>query len=246
MLDLARHKAAFNSVGWFIPPYVQVGYLSSIEHAISQRVITDQPHLEDALAPIFSPEHIAAMVCERYPITPFVQDYQAIIGEAVEAHFLGLGHAAVAAATPVIEGVARKLLASRGLHEGQIKNVFASLAADCTDEVVSKNIGAVGELVDMFDSFRVFAEQYLYVRSEKYSLSDKTNRHGILHGAFTDADYGRPIGFFKVMGALDFLCMVAALRAPISWMAPDSTARSERLAAYYHSLQEQARKRPTI
>ncbi len=245
-LDLTNHKAAFNSVGWFIPPYVQVGYLCQIEQAITHGVITDQKRLQIVLAPLFSSQHVAAMVCERYPLTPFVQDYKGIIAESAEAHFLRLGHVAVAGLTPVIEGVARKLLESRSLNQDRIKNVFATLAAQCTTEVVRNNIGAVSELVDMFDSFRTFAEHYLYVRSEKYPLPDNTNRHGILHGAFTDEEYGEPIGFYKVLGALDFLCMVAALRAPISCFAPSPTERSQRLAVYYDTLAEQSRKRPNI
>ncbi len=246
MLDLTNHKTAFNSVGWFIPAFVQVGYLCEIEQAISKGAITDQKHLESALAPLYLPEHVAAMVCERYPLDPFVREYKAIIGESVEAHFLGLGHAAIAALVPVVEGVARKLLASRLLHEEDVKKVFATLAADCAAEVIQKNIGAVNELLNMFDSFKVFAEKYLYVRSEKYVLSDNTNRHGILHGAFTDAEYGDPIGFYKILGALDFLCLVAELRAPISCFAPGPTERSQRLATYYRTLMAQGQRRPAI
>jgi hypothetical protein len=53
---------------------------------------------------MYSAENLAAMVTERYPIVPYVQDYKAIIAEAVEAHFCGLGHMAVAGLFPVVEG----------------------------------------------------------------------------------------------------------------------------------------------
>jgi hypothetical protein len=40
------------------------------------------------------------------------------------------------------------------------------------------------------------------LRGFGYPLLDKTNRHGILHGAYKDADYGRPINFYKAIGVM--------------------------------------------
>jgi len=42
----------------------------------------------------------------------------------------------------------------------------------------------------MMDSFIYFVEKYLYIHSKDYGLEDKTNRHGILHGKYSDKDYG--------------------------------------------------------
>lgn len=85
----------------------------------------------------------------------------------------------------------------------------------------------------MMDSFGDFTQENLYIRSEKYPHTDKTNRHGILHGSFSDEDYGKPINFYKAIAAIDFLCLISAFNACISWLAPNRTAESERLAAFY-------------
>jgi hypothetical protein len=55
-------------------------------------------------------------------------------------------------------------------------------------------MGASDEIESMFV---FFVKKYMYVDSSSYPLVDKTNRHGIAHGAYVDADYGRPLNFFK-------------------------------------------------
>lgn len=232
-LDLRDHGKALNSVGWFIPPYLSLGFLGKLKDAIQSGRLSDQVQLETALAFAYSPNHLAAMVCERYPVTPYIQEYKDIIAEAVQAHFLGLGHVAVSGLLPVVEGVGRKLAQSRSLTaDGSIKAVFTELAKYCKIEA-AKNDMAVNELECMLDSFVEFARSYLYVQSDAYALDDKTNRHGALHGAYADGDYGRPISFYKIIGSVDFLCMVSAFRANVSWLAPDPTESSVKLAASY-------------
>jgi hypothetical protein len=236
--DLDDYKKALNSVGWFIPPYLMLGLLGGLKDAVNSDRLSNQALqglLEGVLAFAYSPSHLAAMVRGRYPITPFIQEYSEIIGEAIKTHFLGLGHVAVSGLLPVVEGAGRKLSESRSLRSKDIKILFTRLAKDCKREVVQNNIGAVGEIISMIDSFAEFTNKYLYAQSADYRLSDNTNRHGTLHGAYTDGDYGRPISFYKIIGPVDFLCMVSAIRArpPISLMAPPETESSKRLSAYY-------------
>jgi len=52
----------------------------------------------------------------------------------------------------------------------------------------------------MMDSFVFFVKNYMYIDSSLYPLVDTTNRHGITHGAYADADYGRPLNFYKIVG----------------------------------------------
>lgn len=236
MNNLDHWKEAFNRVGWFIPPYVTMGFLSFLATDIRSHGGTfDQRALQSVLALLYSPLNVATMVCLRYPVTPFVQDYKQIIAEAVEAHFLGLNHAAVAALLPVVEGAARKLAGNRGLRVSGISmaTLLATLATDCKEESYKKRIGAVEEVASMMDSFMEFARSHLYVQSDRYGLDDKTNRHGILHGSYGDTDYGAPINFYKIIAAVDFLCFVAAFRARISWLAPDPTPACRVLANHY-------------
>jgi hypothetical protein len=245
--DLDACKQAFNRVGWFIPPYVNVNYLNILARDIKASVTTfDQRKLAGVLASIYSSSHLAAMVNQRYPITPCISEYKEIISEAVEAHFLGLDHAAVSALLPVIEGAGRKLASDRSIQIASIKTLFTALATDCKDESKSKNIGAVGEIASMMDSFIEFAKCHLYIQSDTYALSDKTNRHGILHGAYTDSDYGEPINFFKSIAAVDFLCFVASFRVRLPCLAPDPTPACEALAAHYVECGKLRANRPKI
>lgn len=228
------YKNIFNGVGWFLPPYVSMGVIGKIAAEIQGKGSNfTQTDLELELARIYTAEHLAAMVCERYPVTPYISDFKEIISEAVEAHFSGLGHVAVAGLMPVIEGAGKKIADHRGVQYKYIKDVFKNLATDCKNDSRQNNIGAVDEIEAMMDSFIKFSEGNLYINSAKYPQEDNTNRHGILHGAFSDQDYGQPINFYKAIAAIDFLCFISAFDAAISWFAPAETEPSKRLSKYY-------------
>ena len=228
------YKQAFNKVGWFIPPYVAMGFLAKMAKEIDEKNSNfNQETLEQLLALIYSPENLAAMVLERYPITPYIQDYKNIISESISAHFYGLNYAAVATLLPVIEGAGRKLAKSRSVPVKSIRSVFINLADDCKNDAILNSKGEVGEIISMMDSFIEFTKNHLYIESSDYALKDKTNRHGILHGAYCDEDYGKPINFYKIIAAVDFLCFISAFQASISWFAPEPTFSSKRLSAYY-------------
>ncbi|KAB0669048.1 hypothetical protein F6V30_14535 [Oryzomonas sagensis] len=247
MSNLDHYKQAFGSVGWFIPPYVTVGFLSILSKRIADNGHSlDQQELEAFLALIYSADNVAAMVTERYPVTPYIQDYKKIISEAVQAHFTGLDHIAVSGLIPVIEGAGKKLADDRSVSFVSIRSLFNNLAGDCKRDAIENKIGAVDGVVCMMDSFAEFAEKHLYVHSENYPLADKTNRHGILHGAYSDHDYGRPLNFYKAIAAIDFLCFVSAFRAPISWFAPSPTDESKLLATYYCTCALLGKNKPTF
>jgi hypothetical protein len=245
MHNLDHFKKSFNDVGWFIPPYVTIGFMSLLESTISKsNVVFGQDQLEKWLTILYSHENLAAMVVSRYPVTPHVSDYKKIIAEAVEAHFRGLDHVAVGGLLPVVEGVALRLADDHSVRAGYRGVSFKSLAESCKQEVITKNIGAVGEVVSMVDSFLEFTENHLYTNSSRYSLGDNTNRNGILRGAYADGDYGKPINFYKVIASVDFLCFISAIRAHVSWFAPDKTEESSKLELYYRACAEASKKTP--
>jgi len=242
---LEHYRVTLASVGWFIPPYITMRYLDLVcSIARDQGSSFNQDDLERGLAFAYSTANIAAMVTERYPITPFVQDYKIIISEAVQAHFSGLDHVAVCGLMPVIEGVARKLADDRQVGHDYIRQTFRNLADDCKRDLIENERGDVGELVSMLDSFRDFADTKLYIKSGTYPHPDKMNRNGILHGSYADEDYGRPINFYKAIAAIDFLCLVSAFKANVSWMAPSQTEKSQQLANFYSSCQQLANRNP--
>jgi len=96
----------------------------------------------------------------------------------------------------------------------------------------------------MMTSFIEYTHNHLYVRSDRYALADKTNRHGILHGAFSDADYGAPLNFYKAIAAVDFLCFISAIRGGGSYFAASSSPTSDRLLAHYVACERLKRARP--
>lgn len=232
---MEHYRQIFNGAGWFIPPYVRIGYLMDIAREIIQ---SENFNLEKLLSHIYTEKYLASMVLDRYPHVPHIQNYSEIIKEAVEAHFLGLDHVAVSGLIPVVEGAGRKILQEKGLSERHVKDVFVALSDHCKKDVIENKLGAVGEIVQMLDSFVHFVKENLYVNSEKYTHSDKTNRHGILHGAFSDHDYGSPLNFYKVIGAVDFLSFVVSIRAPISFFAPEESPESEKWSMYLLGLSQ--------
>jgi hypothetical protein len=243
-LSLDHEKKIFNSVGWFLPTLVSVGYIQSVARSITNKGSAfSQTDLQECLAGIYSADNLAAMVTERYPIVPYVQDYKTIIAEAAEAHFCGLDHVAVAGLLPAVEGTGKKL-AERMEVKFSSTNAFVELATKCKKHVLLHNIGAVGEIASMLDSFAEFTRKHLYAHSERYVLEDNTNRHGILHGDYTDADYGLPINFYKTIGAVDFMCFVSGLTSPFHCFAPNPTERSQALAGYWRRCSALSASRP--
>lgn len=197
-----------------------------------------QDDLERTLARLYEAEGLAAMVMHRYPIAPIIQDYRETIAEAIEAHFFGLNHVAIGGLVPVIEGAGRQLATQRGLIANGVWDIFNTLAADCKQEATTRGMGAPDEIESMMDSFVFFLKNYMYIKSSLYPLVDKTNRHGITHGAYADLDYGRPLNFYKTIAAIDFLTFVTSFRANISWLAPSPTTASQELASYYLTLRK--------
>jgi hypothetical protein len=243
-LDVWRDR--FNSVGWFIPPYIQMGFLSAIAADIGDKGNGfQQADLERILSIAYNPASLSSMVMHRYPLAPVVNAYKQTISESIEAHFLGLDHVATGGLIPVIEGAGRELAAQRSLASGgSIKEVFKSLATDCKNDSARNQIGAPTEVASMMESFITFTETYFYSSSQSYPLLDNTNRHGITHGAYNDTDYGTPINFYKTISAVDFLTFISSFRAHISWLAPSPTPESGRLAAYYEYLKSVRRVKP--
>ena len=235
--NLDYFKDQFNKVGWFIPPYVSIGFLDQLAKKINDSENNySQDQLETMLSLIYSPEHLASMSLYRYPTVPFVKDYSKTISEAIIAHFSCLDHVAVLGLMPVIEGVGISLAEEWEIEVSgkSAKNIFSDLVEATKKYVAEKNLGDVGQVISMLDSFRNYAREHLYINSNQYHFEDKTNRHGLLHGKFSDRDYGSPLNFYKAIAAINFLCFVASFKAPVSWWASDLTDESKKLAKYYY------------
>ncbi len=230
---LARWKAAFAKVGWFIPAYVSTGTLDQFARLVDQVGDEfDQSHLEAVMEAIYAPERVVAMTLHRYPQTAIIKDFSVTITEAVQAHLIGLHHIAIGGLVPAIEGIGKRFCAERGLQQTRNSTkLFKQLMDDIKRESLERNIGVTPEVEAMMDAFSHFTTEHLYAESTTYPLSDKTNRHGITHGDYADADYGSPLNFYKAISAIDVMTFVTIFRHPGSVFVPEMTPECEKFIA---------------
>jgi hypothetical protein len=237
MGTLNSYVSAFETIGWFIPPYTIMSHHSNVIHSMKAKGNTfSQSDLENVLSKIYTPEKLSILISEKYPSTPFIKEYLQLLSNGIESHFLGLNHAAVCSILPVIEGVARKLAKHRKVHHKQIKNCIENVSASIKKEVVTKKLGAYGEIESMIDSFINFSKNNLYANSGKYPNSDKTNRHGILHGEYTDSDFGSKLNFYKAIGCINVLCFFSAVDAQQTWLLENHSLKSLKLYYYFKHI----------
>lgn len=239
MGSLDSWSVEFEKIGWFIPPYVTMGQMDEIlRRNFENPSGLTQPDLEVILAEIYSPSNMANLYIEKYSTTPFIKDYMKILGDGLEAHFLGLHYAAVATLIPVVEGVSRRLAEKRCVGHKHIKQTIKNLCESCKIEVTNKKLGEYEEVESMIDSFEQFATKKLYADSAQYPHGDNTNRHGITHAAYADEDYGKPINFYKTVAAINSLCFLAAIDSGLSWFPPKGSESGMKKSLYYSICQK--------
>lgn len=235
MGSLGYFEEVFGKYGLMIPVFSNFGILQDLCAELAGVENPSDEEVQSVLSMVYTPGHLAAMVLSRYPIVPFVSDFKVSIAESVEAHFLGLGHVAVAGLMPVVEGVGRRLYEHKklGPRRGNgIVNRFNALTDLAIAEVNEQKLGDYAEVHSMLNSFRVFLGGFFYTDSEAYPISDKTNRNGVAHGAYDDGDFGSPLNFYKTIGAIDMLCLIATFQV----FPPKATPESNALAMHYQSI----------
>ncbi len=238
MGSLDSWAICLEKVGWFIPPYVNMGQLELLLSGTDDDGHIKQDKLGHLLESIYPIETISAIFIEKYAKTPFVKDYLKIIDNGIECHFLGLNYSSVSTLIPVIEGIARKLAAHRNVEHRHIKKTIQNLCASCKKQVTAEKIGAYEEVESMIDSFEKFVTKKLYSSSNSYPHEDNTNRNGITHGAYNDMDFGNPVSFYKVISLINFLSFLSAIDANLSWFPPKGTKDGDLKANYLAICQE--------
>jgi hypothetical protein len=227
------------SIGWFMPPYGNQGQLDIVSREINNaNYRVDESEIERVLGFFYTPDRLASMALNMYAQIPVVDLYKRTIAESVAAHFCGLPHVAVSGLMPIIEGAGRELARLRGLkHEGSVKAVFIELIDNAKEDAWTRKIGNTKEIDEMLTGCRDFLTRYFFENSALYPLLDKTNRHGVLHGAYRDSDYGRPINFYKTISAVDILTFISMLQTTkMTGFVPEHTAESRVLAERYREL----------
>jgi len=237
MGSLGFFEEVFGKHGLIIPVYSDFGILEEICQELVEVENPSDENVGRILSAVYNPNHLAAMVLTRYPNVPIVSEYQMSIAESIEAHFLGLGHVAVAGLMPVVEGVGRLLYEQRGLGSrrgnGIVKR-FEKLVSFAICEVNEKKTGDYAEVESMLNSFQTFLKTCFYSDSGSYPLADKTNRNGVTHGDYTDKEFGSPLNFYKTLSAVDMLCLISSFQV----FPPKQTTESKALAMYYQSMRK--------
>jgi hypothetical protein len=246
---VSRAGTTFKDLDWFVPPYMQGGVIRKLAAAIDAAP-ESQRHaiLEVELRRLYGLEHLASMLLERYQKVDIVQDFAEQIGEAIEAHALGLDHAAVSTLLPVIEGILRKLAIAAGRDVGS----GTKRLADEIEQMAERERGAMTNLpgndalierVHMLEQLRDFMRDRLLVRAADYEGLNNLNRHGILHGVFES--YGAESNFQKLVSFLDGLTFFITLNTSgVSCFAPDYGPESRTLALYFRGLAGVSQLRP--
>ena len=229
---------SLDKMGWFIPPYINMGQLEQMLSSFESDGKVQQEVLSELLPSIYSTENISAVFTEIYSVTPFVKDYLNIIDNGIESHFIGLNYASVSTLIPVVEGIARKLATHRGVESNHIKKTVQNLCASCKDQVIEHKLGAYEEVESMIDSFERFVTKKLYSDSKKYPHEDNTNRNGIAHGSYADMDFGSSVSFYKLIALINFLSFLSAIDAGLSWFPPKWTPRANKKADYLRMCQK--------
>lgn len=232
MGSMPHYETVFGAHGLVIPLYSNHKIMDLAYDEIKGNPQASDEKLEEILAWIYTPGHLAAMVVHRYPTVPFVADYRETISESVEAHFLGLGHVAVAGLIPVIEGAGRQIADSLGIEHKYISQTFKNLTNHAIAEINTRKLGDYEAVESILNSFVNFLTDYFYRDSRNYPLSNKTNRNGITHGSYSDAHYGEALNFYKVLGVLDTLCLISDFKV----FPARPTTQSDALALYFSTL----------
>lgn len=239
---MQKIKEEFNKIGWFIPPYIPLGKITRTFFKIGNIDNFHQDDLELILGELYTPSFLSLMLIERYSKLNNTKEYKLIIKESIEAHFLGLNYVAISGLLPAIEGIIHNLIKNFNIEIKPKKNGGKIGIKDKVREIIifciDTKIGKLDETEPMLESFLYYIENHLFIKSTEYILDDKTNRHGILHGEFSDKDYGKKINFYKVITVLNMLCFIASYKESFSWLGPEKSKESIIFELYLYRLLE--------
>lgn len=64
---------SLDEIGWFIPPYINMGQLESILDATKNNGENEHNALKNILSSVYSIENISAIFTEKYTVTPLCE-----------------------------------------------------------------------------------------------------------------------------------------------------------------------------
>ena len=238
-------RDAWEDVGWFHPAYFTNQEVWDLERAVRDADPgSREATLSAELARLYTPVHMASLLLDRYPSLPEFADYLELIREALGAFYSGYRRVGVAALVPVVEGVLFKFLVRlRGRDDNQLTGsalVVQVINEECTRacaELVYAGLWVpraykqrdfverVDDYVEMLSIFKRFASGQLFADTSTFVAPHNLNRHGILHGRWTN--FGSSENFHRLWSILDLLAFASSMSTPgVSMWAPRMTAQA--------------------
>lgn len=223
-----RSVMLWESLRWFHPPYLTNADLANLHGDLRNQV-----HPERALASFLirsydQPAVLAATVEQKYARIPVMQDHADSIWSAIKMFYGGYQSEAISVLLPIVEscfrtfgGLRLETDAVAALHANLTQAmdsysrriVFLNMWVPCEYRERSF-LEHVDEVAHCVATFERYITGSLWVHTDRFTESNRLNRHGILHGLFSPQEYGRPENFFKLISVLDLLAFMHTLGTP--------------------------------
>lgn len=240
-----------SKVEWFYPAYITQRFLSGVERLVRSKGVDWKDAFEQCLAIAYSPEHIAAMLTDRYQVIPALRPFVDQVQESTEAFYFGFVSSAVSSLLPSVEGALSEMLAAFRSRRDQTGAELATQVVNAAIEAAAAHLiyhdswvpeeyrtrdflVRMDEYAEMLDAFESFCRDSLFARTDSYA-GVSVNRHAVLHGLATS--HGQPANFYRLISLLDLVAFVGSMNAPgISCLAPEDTEASGALASRFAAL----------
>ncbi|MBB2777352.1 UNVERIFIED_ORG: hypothetical protein HNP28_002675 [Comamonas terrigena] len=179
--------------------------------------------LENFLECYFSDEYLAVLYTEFYSKNKFIKKFDGLIFQSIVSFKLGLYSVAITSLLPVVEvcvndmyDALEKDCSDNFIKSKYIKNEpnFKEKLSDVTTHVAKvahcDDDGVYSERTGVCDSFKEYVSRFFWSPSDKRSEPTLLIRNGILHGCYSDADYARPINFYKLIFIINYFHFACA------------------------------------
>lgn len=249
---LARMRLAFLQVDLVLPPYYQMGLLSTSAAQIDLLTSAEEKEkfAHDLLTNMYSEDSIASLCLEVFKHKKAISPFYDYIVESVKAYYLGLYRAAIITLMPCIEGIIRnigdqvdipirdeisKVSFLKVLTMVQKRDIRSGVYAGydwVPDEAMDIGLfDGFHERVQMIESIKFFIEHSLYEHTSQYKKETRLNRHGIVHGIISD--FHSQANYLRLLTMINALSVASIIAGdPGSLFHPDITPEAAALGEY--------------
>lgn len=251
---LIKFGKTFNDAETILPPYIQLGFLSSTSKSIENEpdLIKKIEIMDNALSHVFDLEGLSCLAMELYPKFRALNSCSVQIRETVECYAMGHYRSAISTLLPCIENSIREL--GKRLNIDEPENVGTNFLLNIIDESVKKYIHDLvyrnynwvpleAKTKDFFMQFdqrvqiimncKMYIKNHLYKNSTNYNGTSQLNRHSVLHGFMTN--YHQRGNYLRLINLLNGICFMLTFSGEsVSLFFPTSTEKSEKFTRILH------------